>query len=428
MRRLAFIDLDLTLFDYTTIRRKATCTALQAMGFKQPTMALRYIDSVLIEYGDILVELGFPNFRRAWNTRELFAIAILMNRNSRSHELLKILQQIQLWVPNTEQYTINRRQSSFLTRWERRRLLLTGARDNSIGRLPQEVSDLFEDDKSRRIIDNAVIVFNEYIRKNMHEYSGAKEVADKFDESGFEFYVVSEGDPKVQKEKLSLLPTGSRALGSFVSGECSLSEELLEQLWNIAISREDRFKNTITGDRIFSALSILYDKVFEYSIKTPTFFRKVLQTLLLPLEKQTEFFLKLGWLSHADVKASESVSLIIIGDRYEKDLLPAIQAFGAVTTIRLHLGKYRETYSIEALKNLGLPKPTANVRSLREIIRIVSALGELPLIPTEKIDMLYNGLHPRVEIDSMINVLHEKVPGIPKGLLESLNGLRSTKQ
>lgn len=428
MRRLVFIDLDLTLFDYTTIRRRATCIALRAMGFKQPTMAFRYIDSALVEYGDILVELGFPNFRRAWNTREFFAIAILMNRNSRSHELLKMLQQIQRLAPNAEQNTINRRPSAFLTRWKRRRLLITGDRDNSIGRLPREVNDLLEDDKSRRLIENAVFVFNEYLCKNMHEYSGAKEVADKFDECGFEFYAVSEGDPKVQKEKLSLLPTGSRALGSFVSGECSRSEELLEQLWNVTISREDGFKNTIASDRTFSALSLLYDEVFEYSIKTPTFFRKVLQTLLLPKEKQTDFFHELRWLTHADVDASEFVSLMIIGDRYEKDLLPAVQAFGTVTTIRINIGKYRETYSIETLKKLGLPKPTANVRSLKEVIRIVSALGELPSIPKEKINVLSNGLHPRIEIDSMINVLHENFPGMPTGLLDLLNGLRSTKQ
>lgn len=118
---------------------------------------------------------------------------------------------------------------------------------------------------------------------------------------------------------------------------------------------------------------------------------------------------------------------MIIGDRYEKDLLPAIQAFGAITTIRLHLGKYHETYGIEALKKLGLPKPTANARSLREVILIVSALGELPLIPTGKISMP-NVMYPRIEIDSVINFLYNNVPDMPKDLLESLNGLRSTKQ
>ena len=103
MRRLVFIDLDLTLFDYTTIRKKATCAALRAIGFKNTAIALRYIDSVLIEYGDILVELGFPNFCRVWNARELFAIAILLNSNSQSHTLHKMLNQIRLQVPDIEQ-------------------------------------------------------------------------------------------------------------------------------------------------------------------------------------------------------------------------------------------------------------------------------------------------------------------------------------
>jgi len=428
MRRLAFIDLDLTLFDYTTIRRKATCTALRSMGFKRPTMALRYIDSALVEYGDILVELGFPNFRRAWNTREFFAIAILLHSNSRSHTLHKMLEQIHLQVTNAEQDTINGRQSPFSTRWKRRQLLLSGARDNSFERLPQEVKDMLESDKSFRLIENAVFVFNEYLYKNMHEYSGAKEVEDKFDECGFEFYVVSEGDPKIQKEKLSLLPTGTRTLRSFVSGECCRSEELLELLWNVAISREDCYSNTIASDRTFSALGVVYDEVFEYSIKTPAFFRKVLQTLLLPVEKQEDFFHGFRWLSPADVDVSDSVSLLAVGDRYEKDLLPAIQAFESIITIRLRMGKYRATYSNEMLKKLTLPKPSATIRSLLEVIRIISTLDELPLIPKGKISMPSSDLHACSKINSAIDLLCERVQGMSLNLLESLGGLRSTTQ
>jgi phosphoglycolate phosphatase-like HAD superfamily hydrolase len=368
MRRLAFIDLDLTLFDYTSVRRHATASALEALGVDRQVEIAKFIEFVAGPLGHVLEDLGFPNFRREWKAKELFALVLwLAESPAREGRLSRLL------ARNVSSGV------TFMERWKRRQALLAGARRVGCAGLSAEVQEFLQGARTSRLIENAIRVFEEYLRLNMKEFPGAGGALNRLAEQGFESYVVSEGDERIQKEKLSLLSTDSRVMRSFITGECCRSELLLADLWDIAVAVDD------TESDVARAVAVLYDVVLEYSLKTETFFRKVLQTLLLPPSLWDEFFRGFGWLSAGDIQNVDDVGLLLVGDRYEKDLLPALRAFESVIAVRLEFGKYRSHYDDVKLKELGLPVPALTVHSLSRIPKFISSIEVLPAIGKERI-------------------------------------------
>lgn len=357
MRRLAFLDLDLTLFDYTTVRREATALALEAMGIADIANAAEFIDAFLVPNGDILTELELPNFRRAWKAPELFALVYAIAQDGALQEHLARI------VPALED------DRSFAGRLRRRQLVLQEAERTGIHDLAGRVRTILG--VKSLVIKNALDVFDEYLWSHVDELPGAGALLDTLEGRGFESYVVSEGDEQIQLGKIELLTSGTRLMGNFITGACCRSDELLAQLWTVGVE---------TGDaEVRAAAGALYDAVLPYSMKTSTFFRKLLQTLLLPVEAQADFFREFGWLSAEQIAAAPDVSLLVIGDRYDKDLLPAFDAFGNAAGIRVRFGKYSAQYERPR------PAPLATVSTLREVAYTVARLDNLPAIDKARI-------------------------------------------
>jgi phosphoglycolate phosphatase-like HAD superfamily hydrolase len=413
MRRLAFVDLDLTLFNYTATRRRATAAAVLAMGGDTTAAEARFVSSVIVPYGDLLEELGFPNFRRAWKASELFGLVLLM-RNARFGSLKRGLSTLLRRSLHDGVLSGEAGGSAFRSRWARRSFLLDGAAASGIDDLSSHVRTLLRRDRERRIVHEAVRVFEDYLRVHMREFRGAETMLDRLQEKGFEVYVVSEGEEFIQKEKLSFLRSGSRILGTFVSGECCGSEALVADLWKIAVASGSEAGSGSRAADTLDAIGVLYDTVIEYSIKSPTFFRKVLQTVLLPMDRRSGFFRKFQWLSTDELEAADDVGLLLIGDRYEKDLLPAMRAFTTVMTIRLEAGKYRSSYRDDSLRQLGLPPPGATAHS--------------PVISRKRIAAPSADPRQADRFAAALATLRAGAADLPRELVRSLEWLRRTLQ
>jgi FMN phosphatase YigB (HAD superfamily) len=365
MRRLAFLDLDLTLFDYTTVRREATALALEAMGIAGIAKAAEFIDAFLVPNGDVLTELGLPNFRRAWKAPELFALVYAIAQDGALQEHLGRI------VP-----ALAEDDRSFDGRLRRRELVTEEAQRLGIHDLAARVRAILGSE-TRPVIDEALRVFDQYLWSHVDELPGAGALLDTLEARGFESYVVSEGDEQIQLGKLQLLESGERLMGNFITGACCRSDELLAKLWTLGVETPD--------PAVRAAAGALYDAVLPYSMKTSTFFRKLLQTLLLPPEMQPDFFRDFGWLTPEQIASAPEVGLLVIGDRYDKDLLPAFSAFGNAIGIRLEFGKYSALYDEATIAEQGLRAPLATVQELHEVARTVAELSNLPAIDKERI-------------------------------------------
>src|SRR6266566_9510234 len=163
MIKLAFLDLDLTLFDYSAAREGATMVALQAMGFvRNLAPAIDMMNSLLVPYGDSLVDLGLPNLRREWKAPELFAILAALGRpdhtESKANILEKFLEEIAT-APSLDPSI----SPSFRRRRENLRLLREAATVTQMDVLIREINHIIESDKQRQQIDAAVSAFNAYL-------------------------------------------------------------------------------------------------------------------------------------------------------------------------------------------------------------------------------------------------------------------------
>lgn len=367
MKRIAFLDLDLTLFDYTLVREGATRAALNTLNLNYSIdETLRVMNHWLIPYGDSLADVGLPNFRREWKAPELFALLLLMNvgkglsvNSNALADLVSVLTNISLADQSGK---FHQRRKNFE--------LLSNALESSLLKdVFFEASELIKRPPHYSNLKEAVNAFDEYLANNARPFHGVGELLINLNSRGFEVYTVSEGKELIQREKLSVLGLHECTNGTYVSSSCCESERLLSWLWKSA-------KEIRTSDktRWLEALELIYDEVLLYSTKTSSLFRKILHTVLYPNSSREKFYRQFGWLGVMECLNEEPVCILLFGDRYDKDLQPGIDAFQNVISIRLLRGKYENTYESDVIENLKLPQPTATVHSVAEAAQIVKNL------------------------------------------------------
>jgi phosphoglycolate phosphatase-like HAD superfamily hydrolase len=419
LRSLAFLDLDLTLFNYTSAREGATRAALLAMDAKSDiTGALHLLNTILVPYGDLLVNLGLPNFRREWGAPELFAlIEVVSNKGHQRNDAVK-LRKILKSIDRRNQTSQNLA-GNFWSRLRGHLMLNQSLEQSFVRALLSEMKRWLETPTLQRRINDAIAAFDEHLIENAALFDGVDELFEALIEHGYEIYVVSEGEEEIQKRKTSLLGLNNRTHGIFVSSECCRSERLLRWLWDTGLDANASGRDALSNDRV-QAVAVVYDEVFRYSVKTEALFRKVLHTILLPQSSWLDFYGRFGWLKEA---ARNDVRILLFGDRYDKDLCPGIEAFGNVVSIRLLSGKYKHTYTAELLSKWGLPHPTATVKSVRyaaELIRTMPSEAEMkaslvsvPPADADRVRRFYGSLR----------VIQESFDEVPAWIADSLEGL-----
>jgi len=416
MIKLAFLDLDLTLFDYSAAREGATMVALQAMGFvRNLAPAIDMMNSLLVPYGDSLVDLGLPNLRREWKAPELFAILAALGRpdhtESKANILEKFLEEIAT-APSLDPSI----SPSFRRRRENLRLLREAATVTQMDVLIREINHIIESDKQRQQIDAAVSAFNAYLNTEVSPNEGVFELFEGLKAQGFEVFIVSEGDEQIQKEKISILNLAGYIDGAYISSSCCQSERLISWLWKNSASLEEKC-------RLIRAIEVLYDEALQFANKTSSFFRKVLHTVLLPRSSRRQFYCKFQWLREIDCLEQGAIHVLLFGDRYEKDLYPGLQAFKRAITIRLLSGKYGRTYQSSFLIRSGLPIPGATVSSVSEAAAYIKNLGSLDGQSTSSISAPSADSRRIQAFEQALDVIRLSIDNIPLWVIGQIEEL-----
>lgn len=378
MRALAFIDLDLTLFDYTSARKGATLAALRAMSLDSAAGELyEFANSTLVPHGHLFGELGLPDFRREWKARPLFALLLALGRDKERTAECQAVRSFLLGIEGR-----GRNEQSYITfgkRQSRYEALLRALPGSPLLALVEDTRTVLDDESSRASLDMAVSAFDSHLSQRPYLREGIADLFAALTELGFSIHVVSEGDQQVQSGKLTALGLDGRIESSFISGACAGSEPLLKWLWETAqSSREKR-----------QPFEVIYNEVLAYSHKSPTFYRKVAHSILAP---DPEFYGRFGWL-----EPGEEVRILVIGDRYDKDLLPAMTAFENVATIRLLAGKYRDQAGDPDLRPptttvASLPEAAEFIRSHRQVLTGVASVLRVPAEPKSRIEKVNRSL------------------------------------
>jgi len=363
MRSLAFLDLDLTLFDYTLARKEATLAALRRLGTERdPAELYDLVEKTLIPYGHLLTHWGMPDFRRAWRSSRLFAFLMVL---SESGTFRRDCAHIREYLAGIERPhdPADEFPGSFAARYRHYQRLLATSRHTVLNSRLQETQSRLRDQCFKQRVSAAIAAFDRRFRENTHLRDGVDDLFASLREQGFEIYIVSEGDEDIQGGKVNVLGLGQSVDWVFVSSACGRSERLLDWLWGVAQACHP-VRASATAE--LSAVRVLYDEVLQYALKSPTLFRKVAHSALVPSRRRSSFYRRFGWLDIADCGQQGPVRILMLGDRYDKDLYPAMQAFDEVISILLRAGKYRDTHPAHKLQASKAPSPTATVASLFE--------------------------------------------------------------
>ena len=196
---------------------------------------------------------------------------------------------------------------------------------------------------------------------------------------GFTPVVISEGRTDVQLEKLDRLGLTHFFAGKILITEAAVNIPGLTEL-DVALSR---LIDAAVGQSTPSQspeLSLLWSYrclIGAWSSKTPAFFARCLHALCAWPEAPQEALNRLT-VADSETWAGKPLRFIMVGDRYDKDVLPLIELLGPEVglTIRLRQGKYAHLHPEDGLPPDRRPSHTFNDWSSLEAYLTDKLAGE----------------------------------------------------
>jgi len=346
-RRIIFIDLDHTLLDNQDIRLTAARQAFKVLFPKHAIEQVLLTYSTIIDHTYAFEALGFPSFSHYWNPIEIYAILTLLTKDNhflKTHPEVVIFDPQTIW---TELFTVDRMVRSA----------------NRSGFFSDEdfygaFFDTLENKERLKAFANLVrkILSDPIFSEAQREYNRNLELKPLKDalrflrrlkESDFLFYLVSEGLTQVQLEKVSRLGLqeffNGRILVTQAAATPVEAEEIFQAAKNLVSDREKLLAN----DRRcldYLALSYFHGLIRRWADKcNKQFYGRVLHAVQLNSTSPQEVLSKVEVLDRPEWLARPPIKLAMIGDRYDKDLLPVLELCGKENsiTIRIRQGKYK---------------------------------------------------------------------------------------
>ena len=306
-RRILLLDLDFTLFDYSTVRKEVTKKVISSMNLNLDNdVAFRLYESIS-DHSRGLKSIGLPNFRHRWNAPELYALLIVLSRmNQRSAaDFFKEISELEKRINEGNKIV------------HKPKIIATNPKTC---KLLEEMRKIENDKTAQKTIKGAMMEF-EFLTKKIPLFEEAEDFIRSLKNAGVEEYVVTEGDAKIQIEKhmkLGLQPLISTS------------------------------------------------KMLVVDQKTSDSFFRVIRAIQKNPDNPSGYLERYDTQKKVEAK-KEPIKLAVIGDRYDKDIAPLIKLFGEdVITIRLLCGKYVHEYSGDYLKASGLPAPSLVTSSLSD--------------------------------------------------------------
>ncbi len=370
---IVLFDLDATLFDYIGLRLRATSVALEGVVSDPELTSRELLDLLRQPFTGILGSLtGLPDLRREWDSPEVLALGCMLNEPSARRALTGLAGAAAKFGIPEEDVSLKSRVQSFQHAQELRESSLGTRFIGALARVREKQSRFFADHLQS---------FREYVTEHASLAEGARELIARLMDLGGEVHVVSEGDTAIQTFKFhSLGLKGLVETCVVTDATCGVSP-ILTDLFNFYKDSGDLPQEVVQ----------LYDQLSPYTIKSQAFFSKLLHALRDPVGGNLlERMQSVHFCTGQEWQTSRAFSVVMIGDRYRKDLEPLLQiAPAGVKAYRLLTGRYSREDPLDELMAERRPLPHGVFGGFHELGFLTTALATpgdpvawpLPVLP-----------------------------------------------
>lgn len=370
---IVMLDLDGTLFDYTGLRIKATAAVLEGMVRDPTAVSTDLVDVLRPPLTDVLAALGFADLRRQWDSPDVLVFGHLLEQPSIREILLSLLKAADLNDKAELDATFAEKLAVYRYSENLRSSTATGELLGAIAKARSR----FESSLEKRALE-----FRRFITENAKLVPGATELFSKLRAANAEIYVVSEGDSSVQTFKF-----GSLGLPSLIE-ECIVTDVTCGAA-PIAAELFDDFKDAA---HVPAGVERLFDQLSSYSVKSKAFYSKLIHVLVEQNGDLQDGLKSPRFLTKEEWQVTQPHFIVMVGDRYRKDLEPLLQLGPAgIEGYRVLSSRYSREDPLDEILISGKPSPTGVFPDLRSVTpTLIAAIQKedesmlhrpLPIIP-----------------------------------------------
>ena len=350
--RLIFLDLDLTLFDYTLAREKGARAALAELSINISLDRTMEIYHHVVEHWRGFEFLGLPNVRRLWNVETLYYLVYLFASREYRKQFDDFFALLSLLEEANDEETRDRVK-----------------RENSqyILMFSQALNRLYLDVQLQQDTRRAYIMFEE-ATAHLVPFSDTKDLLKTLDSlKGYHVFVLTEGSLSVQWEKIEKLGLKDliKLQNVIVTEALSRPQALLQEF---LLFEQELIMKRATGSNDREASEVQLDAIdflnkmfglFTYK-RDLHFYGHAVHMAVKQISQgyqQNDF----ANVSPAAWDQLRPVKLATVGDRYSNDIKPLANIFGQERVLSIHLpyGKY-----LNDLPGPREPKPDFTVERL----------------------------------------------------------------
>jgi FMN phosphatase YigB (HAD superfamily) len=332
--------------------------------------------------------LGFSSFSHYWNPVEIYAILVLLEQDNhfiKVHPKAAVIEARSTWAAlvKLDRAAHSASRSGFLSDKDFFEALLNGHED-------KDRLKAFAEHVKRILPDPIFREAQQAYRQNLawKPLEEAIHFLQRLQESDFLFYLVTEGVTAVQLEKVSLLGLqqffNGRILVTQAAAEPREAEEIFQAAQNI-VSERGQLPAGEESRLDYLTLAYFHGLLRKWADKcNRQFYARALHAVRLDPAAPQERLREVEVLSREEWLARPAIKLAMIGDRYDKDLLPVLELCGKENsiTLRVRQGKYRHMSHPEQSESWR--SPTASFEEFSQVEAFVfdpknwEAIGPAP--------------------------------------------------
>ncbi len=366
-RKVVCLDLDHTLFNNQDVLKKALNSALNNLDIGLSKEEIWDAVDKLSSLSLILTHLGFPNFKHFWNADEFYILLTIFFSKNNNHkeifykfnidrnELLSYLYQQQNFIKSIKNdfykyFSIDKHinkiiQSINITRLHQVVRYFKDTYNEFI-----TLKNIFNDNFNIQPLDN-VIDFLKYLQ-----------------DEHIETILVSEGIDNIQIKKLSkmnILPFFKHRILTTEKAANPNGIKELDNAWNNIVKKN--INELLESDK---CIIFFRNMIRDMELKdNENFYRRILHVIKSNEINLENALSELKYIKFKEWNLLPPVKLVMIGDRYDKDVLPLINILSQnnIKTIRLRLGKYKDEYPDDSIQvNLRPTKTLTNFEDIKD--------------------------------------------------------------
>ncbi len=348
VRKIIFIDLDHTLLYNNDIRLAAARHALKVFfpGHEVEQALSTYW--TIIDHTYAFESLGFPSFSHYWNPLEIYPILALLtddNEFAKTNSAASVIDKKALWADlfNLDRIVRGANRASFFS-------------DESFYEAYLETLENKERLKAfaqfvREISSESIFLEAQRTYDRNLEWKPLKDALGflkRLKESDFLLYLVTEGLTQIQLAKVALLGLQEFFNGRILVTQAAAEPFEFEEIFKAAKDSVPDQKRWLGDERRcldYLTLSYFSKLIRRWADKSnKQFYARILHAVQINPTSPQHSLSKVKVLDRNEWLARPPIKLAMIGDRYDKDLLPVLELCGKENslTIRVRQGRYKD--------------------------------------------------------------------------------------